>query len=198
MEFYGKWAEKSGKRFDEGDSALTETEIDRIKSKLIIEGEKKLEVLVKDEDSKTGSLRFSLLIKLGTAALELNDAKKARVFAEALLRDYTKVEPDAGDNEAIFYGNNLMGRVFLREGDVNKAKEHLEKSLKLYIGDDWEISEPELDLAGELLLKGERQAVLDYLEKSQNFTTNQNVRQIYRNWQRRLKRNLMPFEITEF
>jgi hypothetical protein len=173
-----------------------DAEIDAALRKLLAEGEKALAIISKDEDRARSSERIQLLARLAAVALDLNDLKKARVFSETILNG-TKDESgettwlDAG--KAIFYGNNLLGRVVLREGNAAKAKEHLLASITFSEESDFELETPELDLAGELLAKGEKQAVLDYLTRLEKLTTDDDHLKIFRRWQRLIRRNSFPY-----
>jgi hypothetical protein len=172
-----------------------DADIDAALRKLFSEGEKGLALIAKDEQLATGSEHFELLVRLAEIALDLNELKKARAFAEIVLN---KTKDESGDGwhdptKAIFYGNTLLGRIALREGNTAKAREHLSASITFSEGDDFELKDLELDLAAELLAKGEKQAVMDYLARSEKLTTDDDNIKILRRWQRLIKRNSFPY-----
>ena len=171
-----------------------ETEIDAALRKVLAEGEKGLAIIAKDAERATSFDHFDLLVKLAETALDLNEVKKARAFAEAVLNK-TKDESDAwiDTDKAIYYGNILLGRVALREGNAAKAREHLLASLTFPEENEFEIKDLELDLAAELLARGEKQLVLDYLTRAEKLTTDADNIKIIRRWQRLIKRNSFPF-----
>ncbi|HEX8737970.1 MAG TPA: hypothetical protein VF721_21740 [Pyrinomonadaceae bacterium] len=171
-----------------------EADIDAALRKVLAEGEKGLAIIAKDKEQATYFDHFDLLVKLAEAALDLNELKKARAFAETVLNK-TKDASDAWiDREkAIYYGNTLLGRVALREGNTAKAREHLPASLTFPEESDFEIKDLELDLAAELLARGEKQLVLDYLARAEKLTTDADNIKVLRRWQRLIKRNSFPF-----
>ncbi|HEY0050266.1 MAG TPA: hypothetical protein VGB68_13310 [Pyrinomonadaceae bacterium] len=173
-----------------------EADIDAALRKLLAEGEKGLALIAKDENLATGSEHFELFVRLAEVALELNELKKARAFAEAVLN-----KPKNGDDDddgwrdtekAIYYGNTLLGRVALREGNAAKAREHLSASLAFPEESDFELRELKMDLAAEMLARGEKQLVLDYLARAEKLTTDEGNIKIFRRWQRLIKRNAFP------
>jgi hypothetical protein len=171
-----------------------EADIDAALRKVLNEGEKGLAIIAKDKEQTTYFDHFDLLVRLAEIALDLNELKKARAFAETVLNK-TKDASDAwiDTEKAIYYGNNLLGRVALREGSAAKAKEHLAASLTFPEENDFEIKDLKLELAAELLAKGEKQAVLDYLSRAEKLTSDAENIKVSRRWQRMIKRNSFPF-----
>ncbi|HEX8247647.1 MAG TPA: hypothetical protein VF599_05730 [Pyrinomonadaceae bacterium] len=178
-----------------------EADIDAALRKLFVEGEKGLAVIAKTELLARSSDHFDLVVKLAAMALDLNELKKARAFAETALNlNLKKDESDEDSNDggwfdtdkAIYYGNTLLGRVTLREGNTAKAKEHLSASLTFPEESEFKLQQIELDLAAELLAKGEKQAVLDYLARAEKLTIDEENIKIFRRWQRLIKRNSLP------
>jgi hypothetical protein len=174
-----------------------DADIDAALRKLLAEGEKGLALIAKDEMLARSSDHFELVARLAEIALDLNELKKARAFAEAVLNEK---KDESGDDDgwrdtdkAIYYGNTLLGRVALREGNTAKAREHLSASLAFPEDSDFELKDLKLDLAAELLAKGEKQAVLDYLARSEKLTTDEDNIKIFRRWQRLVKRNSFPY-----
>jgi hypothetical protein len=181
-----------------------EADIDAALRKLFVEGEKGLPLIAKDELLARSGDHFELVVRLAELALDLNELKKARAFAETVLNLNQKKddsEDDSGNwydtDKAIYYGNTLLGRVALREGNTAKAREHLAASLAFPADSDFELKDLKLDLAAELLAKGEKQAVLDYLARAEKLTTDEANIKIFRRWQRLVKRNSFPYWIGD-
>jgi tetratricopeptide (TPR) repeat protein len=75
-----------------------------------------------------------------------------------------KIYLDSSDRPAIQRANTLLGRVALRTGDTAGAKQYLLDSAKPAAGLYVAVSGPMLILAKELLEKGQRDIVLQYLQ----------------------------------
>jgi hypothetical protein len=118
------------------------------------------EALVREPDERG---RFSLLPDLAKVALEAGEWDKARAYATELLEKESGHGPSGRrDEEATHYGNLVLGRLALREGDVAKAKEHLLESANTP-GSPVQCSfGPNMALAKEQLERGERGAVVEY------------------------------------
>ena len=91
---------------------------------------------------------------------------KARTHANELLATAVQGRWDHGN--ALHKGNSVLGRIALREGNVEAARRHLlasatEGSPQL------DSFGPDMDLAKELLEKGERDAVLAYFDLCEKF-----------------------------
>lgn len=177
--------------YDANENAVASSDIDRAIKKLIIEAENRAAADEKDEYKKFGNDRLNLLVKVAKAALEVGDVKKAKSAAEAIARDYAD-EDEHYEREGIFYSNMLLGRVALREGNIIKAKEHLLKAATLPEEGDWKIPAGELDLPAELLGKVENQTLIEYLKLAQKWAQDEAVLKTFRQWERRLSRNLSP------
>ena len=96
--------------------------------------------------------------------------KEAHAIAEAMLASNTATNWNYGN--LIYSMHSLLGRIALREGDVAAAKRHLAESGKTPGSPQLNSFGPDLVLAGELLQKGERDAVLDHLDKIAVFWAN--------------------------
>jgi hypothetical protein len=96
--------------------------------------------------------------------------KEARALAEAVLAANTVNDWNYGN--IIYDMHSLLGRIALREGDVAAAKRHLEESGKTPGSPQLDSFGPDFVLAGELLQKGERDVVLEHLDKIAVFWAN--------------------------
>jgi formylglycine-generating enzyme required for sulfatase activity len=97
--------------------------------------------------------------------------KEARALAEAVLAANT-VTNDWNYGNIIYDMHSLLGRIALREGDMAAAKRHLVESGKTPGSPQLNSFGPDFVLAGELLQKGERDVVLEHLDKIAVFWAN--------------------------
>jgi tetratricopeptide (TPR) repeat protein len=87
---------------------------------------------------------------------------KATKYADALLK-----EVPVGDryySNAVHYGRTILGLIAVKNGDIAKAKEHLNESADIKESAKSETFDPKMDLAKALLERGQKDAVLEYLE----------------------------------
>lgn len=121
--------------------------------------------------------RFYKLADLARLAYEAGEPDRAREYAQLLLTEAPKYEGQFGYQTGVHHANIILGRVALKEGNVRKAREHLLQSARaaafsrpLGFGPARLSSfGPNMSLAGELLARGERDAVLQYLEQCRVF-----------------------------
>ena len=97
--------------------------------------------------------------------------KEARALAEAVLAANTETN-DWNYGNIIYDMHSLLGRIALREGDMAAAKRHLVESGKTPGSPQLNSFGPDFVLAGELLQKGERDVVLEHLDKIAVFWAN--------------------------
>lgn len=115
-----------------------------------------------------GSPRFAVLADAAQCALLAGDDSKAGAYASELLQQ-VGASPGERDGNAIHDGHRILGHVALNAGDVEGAKRHLLESAKTPGSPVLNSFGPELTLAKDLLAKGERQAVIQYLESLPRF-----------------------------
>lgn len=110
--------------------------------------------------------RETILDDAARVAVEAGEAEKARSFALELLAG-----PTEGWNHgnAIHYGNLVLGRLALQSGNVPEARQYLLKAGKTPGSPQLNSFGPSMLLAKELLEKGERDAVLEYLQLCSRF-----------------------------
>lgn len=109
------------------------------------------------------------LAEAAQAALMAGHDQKARDYATRLLQ---RAEPPAEKNQhgyAIHEGNRILGQLALRSGDVETAKQHLLRAAATPGSPSLNTFGPSLTLASDLLAKGERDAVVAYLELCSRF-----------------------------
>ncbi|HLH30707.1 MAG TPA: hypothetical protein VKY31_05860, partial [Terriglobia bacterium] len=101
--------------------------------------------------------RQSLAGDMAQDAFKLGDFPAAATLAKIYL--------DGVDRAAVQRGNTILGRIALRSGDLESSKQYLLASAGQGAARDISVSGPTLILAKELLEHGERDAVVEYLEK---------------------------------
>jgi hypothetical protein len=110
--------------------------------------------------------RFLALPDLAKLAVEADEREKARAYATELLDHRYALEENGPE---IHYGNLVLGRLALIDGEVEEAKRHLLKSAKT-VGNPLLCTDgPNMSLAKELLERGERQTVVAFLHLCANF-----------------------------
>lgn len=120
--------------------------------------------------------RFPLLADLATMALDAGDPAKARGHATELLEMAPQFPKNWNYGNAIHHGNLVLGRLAVRSGDLEKAKEHLLAAGKTPGSPQINSFGPNMALALELLQKGERDAVIQYFELCGQFWKNERGR----------------------
>ncbi len=116
--------------------------------------------------------RIHSLSERARAALEAGELAFARQFAEECLSLTISEEiPEyfQNDGNAVHYGHTVLGRVAMREGDIEKAKSHLIESGRTTGSPNLGSFGPNMSLAKELLERGKREVVLQYLELCEAF-----------------------------
>jgi hypothetical protein len=125
---------------------------------------------------------FYDLTNAAPAAFRAGDMTKASSLANMLIAEASKFENDWNYCNAIHVGHLVLGRVALADGDVKEAKSQLLKSVQGPGGPDSTKDDvqfkgspqmisfgPDMLLAQELLAKGEKDAVLKYLDLCATF-----------------------------
>lgn len=126
-----------------------------------------------EEEIRTAEDDYWRLHPLGVAAMasvDVGDYKKAKQYADELLRLsvelYSKEKPD---DDGTHKGNTVLGRLALRDGNVEEAKSYLLKSAMVESSPVLNSFGPNMTLAKELLEKGEREVVLEYFDSCAEF-----------------------------
>ena len=119
--------------------------------------------------------RASLLMA-AKAAIEANDVGKARQFATTALAQVGS-RNDNTTGQTIHDSHVVLGRVALRTGNVAEAKAQLQQAAHVTGGGTLTSFGPNMSLAKELLERGERDAVVQYLEACEAFWPNRMLSQ---------------------
>jgi hypothetical protein len=107
--------------------------------------------------TKNLAARESLAGDMAQDAFKVGDFESAAALA--------KIHLAGVDRTAVQRANTILGRIALRSNDLAGAKQYLLDSAGPMAAKDIVISGPTLILAKELLEHGERDAVLEYLQK---------------------------------
>lgn len=115
-------------------------------------------------EAKDDYWRLFPLGKAGMACVDLGKNEEAKRYADELLALSSRLYPKEGDADAIHNGNLILGRLALRAGDVEKAKEFLLTAGRVKGSPVLNSFGPNMALAKEMLDHGERAVVLQYFD----------------------------------
>lgn len=113
--------------------------------------------------------KFYRLDKLSKAALQADELEKATRYAKEALGAAERFPKDWNHGNAIHHGNNILGLIALRQGDMKLAVDHLLKSGKTPGSPQLNSFGPSMLLAERLLEMGEKAAVLEYFGLCRKF-----------------------------
>jgi tetratricopeptide (TPR) repeat protein len=120
--------------------------------------------LIKDDRQ-----RYHSLAAVAEAARLAGSDEKAREYADELLRRAEELSRDGNYGQAVHEGHRILGHLELKAGNLEAAKQHLLEAGKSPGSPTLNSFGPELSLASELLAKGERDAVVEYLRLISRF-----------------------------
>ena len=128
-----------------------------------------LQNLEAESYGKSGFSRFLLLPKLAKAAFESGDFAKAISYSSEALADSATYQKQWPTGTAVHYGNIIQGRVLLSNKDIAGASAHLIAAGQTSGSPALDTFGPNMALASELLIQGERQSVIKYLSECATF-----------------------------
>jgi len=120
-----------------------------------------LEQLSALEEATTGAkgeTLFDALPDLAKRAFNAGKTDKAKSYAKQLLQMALRYPRD--DGNAIFYGNFVLGRIAVQEGNLTQAGQYLLASAATHGSPVLDTFGPSMSLAKELLEKGQSTAVV--------------------------------------
>jgi hypothetical protein len=121
-----------------------------------------------------------------------DDGFEAQSRAMELLRLAPSFSYSWNYSNAIHHAYLVLGRVRLQGGDTTGAARYLLKATEVKGSPQLSSYGPNMTLAQELLLKGQKQAVLDYLEKSKRFWAKQYSSDTLREWRSQIEDGKHP------
>jgi len=133
--------------------------------------------------------RSLLLDDLAKTAFEAGQFDKAERYARQTL-DMATNRADWNYGNAIHHGTLVLGRIALAKGDVGQAKKYLVEAGKTPGSPQLNSFGPNMLLASELLKRGEKQAVLDYLDAVGMFW--EMGKNKLKEWSEAVKNNAVP------
>jgi tetratricopeptide (TPR) repeat protein len=115
-------------------------------------------------DTHDSRERLNDLPDAAQAAFEAGEYEQAASYCKEVLSLAEQPEYADSNADAIHYGNGVLGRIALRQGDVTTASAYLVKAAKIKGNPHLDTFGPNMMLAKELLEKGERKSVLEYFD----------------------------------
>jgi hypothetical protein len=113
--------------------------------------------------------RFYALNDAAKESFEVGHIDDARKYATELLDEAAKFPHDWNYGNAIQDGNLVLGRIAVRDGRIQEAKEYLLAAGRSPGSPQMNSFGPNLSLAKDLLEKGERDTVLQYFDLCRKF-----------------------------
>jgi hypothetical protein len=154
-----RWRQQLGHTFMLSARGRRNDPPDGLKAKQALE---QFEAALRLTDNDSG--RASLLANAAECALWAGDDGKAKDYARQIVDLATAGQGKWDHGNAIHEGHRMLGHVALNAGDVAAAKGHLLEAGKTPGSPQLNSFGPELTLARDLLAKGERDAVIEYLQ----------------------------------
>jgi hypothetical protein len=110
------------------------------------------------------------LSEVAAAAFDAGDYDKAETYANELLSDANTYRTNWNYGNAIFHGNMILGRVALkRDNNVSRAESYLLAAGKTPGSPQLMSFGPNMSLANDLLIAGERETVLEFIDECSKF-----------------------------
>lgn len=135
--------------------------------------------------------RLGLLLRMAPAALEAGDKVKARAYAREALALGEANKANAGIyGDSVHVSNIVLGRIALMEGSAGKARAHLLAAGRAPGSPVLKTFGPNMLLAKELIEKGGRDAVIEYLDLCAKFWEMQGDRLV--RWKEVIRQGGMP------
>ena len=119
--------------------------------------------------AKTQNERFYALNAAAKESFNGGKVEDARKYAQELMDLLPQFQGDWNYGNAVQDANLVLGRIALREGNVEEAKRRLIEAGKSPGSPQMNSFGPNMSLAEDLLKKGERQVVLDYFALCRKF-----------------------------
>jgi hypothetical protein len=121
------------------------------------------------EAAQTTTERFYALGDAAKESFNAGDVDAARGYAEELMELYPQFRGNWNYGNAIEDAHLVLGRIAVAEGRIDDAKRHLLEAGKSSGSPQMDTFGPNMSLARDLLLHGERDVVLEYFELCRKF-----------------------------
>jgi hypothetical protein len=131
--------------------------------------QEQLAALEKASAGLTGVKLQYELPDLAKRAFEAGETERAKSYATQLLEMASQHRNDWNYGNAIFYGNFVLGRIAVRQGDLTQAGQYLLASAATPGSPQLDSFGPNMTLAKELLEKRKSEIVLQYFAACKKF-----------------------------
>lgn len=140
--------------------------------------------------AQSESDRFYALGEAAKASFESGEIEAARVQAKELEGLTEKFRGDWNYGNAIQDANVVLGRIALKEARIDEAKARLMKAGNSPGSPQMNTFGPNVSLARDLLIAGEREVVLEYFRLCRNFW--EDGKEELDLWERQIKQGKVP------
>ncbi|HWF19582.1 MAG TPA: hypothetical protein VG754_09945 [Verrucomicrobiae bacterium] len=127
------------------------------------------EAIKKLNQASTDEERFYALNDAAKESFEVDKIDDAHKYATNLLALAKKFQGNWNYGNAIHDGNVVLGRIAVKEGKIDEAKNFLLAAGKSPGSPQMDSFGPNMSLAQDLLLKGEKDTVLEYFNLCSKF-----------------------------
>jgi uncharacterized protein len=110
------------------------------------------------------ALLYSTCEPMAQVALQAGDTARAKRYATLMLEPANQQKNSWNYGNTIHHAHTVLGLIALQEGRMEEAKTHLLDSARHRGSPQLNSFGPSIDLASELLARGERETVLQYLD----------------------------------
>ncbi len=159
--------------FNVADEMKAQQRIQELQAKFPRSPEQVLADTESQQLGETGPDRFFALSQMARQAFDAGDLVKAKAYATEVLEKIPQAKESLGgvnvtDTET-YDANSVLGLVALKQGSVSQARQYLLESAKNPASSAIVPFGPDFTLARELLAKGERDAVIEFLTACKGF-----------------------------
>lgn len=140
--------------------------------------------------ARTDGQRFYPLTELAMGAFYLGLTNEARGYAQRLLAMAPRFQHTWNYGNAIHDGNAVLGRIAVRQGRLDDARRYLIEAGKTPGSPQLNSFGPDMGLAQDLLKRGERATVIEYLNLCRRFWEMQ--RNLLDGWAQAIKAGKTP------
>lgn len=148
-------------------------------------------------DSESHYDKFVVLNRMPALALNAGDNDKAREMALQLLALAVEHKGEWNYGNAINSAHTVLGRLFLNQGDLGKAKYHLAQSIVDVASPQTQSFGPSFDLVSDLIAAGETWSALQYLTSAEELCGINNSRALELQYQIHTGINTAPSEFRK-
>ncbi|HSV13432.1 MAG TPA: hypothetical protein VLI90_04190 [Tepidisphaeraceae bacterium] len=156
----GEWPERLALVYERRALRQRKSHEDRQKSAWNALGQRQRAYLLTHEASH----RFGIFVEMPRDAVRAGDYLQAKKLAQQALQMSTMVRDDPAYGAAVNVANIVLGRVALNTGDVDSANAYLQAAGQAPASPVLASIGPDMSLAKELLKRGQRKTVRDYLD----------------------------------